>query len=342
MTRRSLVFTAPRTVAAAEEPLPSPGDGEVLVRAEVSAISAGTELLVYRGEAPADLPADETISSLRGPLRFPLRYGYAVVGRVSGAGGGVDPAWLGRRVFAFHPHESHFTARTADLHPVPDHLSSECAALLPNMETAVSMLMDGGAMIGEQVVVFGQGTVGLLTTALLARLPLASLVTVDAHALRRDWSVKSGARVSLDPAEPDLGDRLRAALQEDRIYPGADLAVELSGHPEALQQAIRAVGSDGRVLIGSWYGRRRADLDLGGRFHRSGIKLIGSQVSRLAPRWSGRWTTARRLRVAWSMLEQLQPANLVSHRIPFAEAASAYRLLDESPETAVQVMLEYE
>ena len=50
---------------------------------------------------------------------------------------------------------------------------------MPNMETAVNLLMDGQPLIGEQVVIFGQGVVGLLTTALLARLPLASLITLD-------------------------------------------------------------------------------------------------------------------------------------------------------------------
>ena len=62
---------------------------------------------------------------------------------------------------------------------MPADLPPQDAVLLPFMETAVSFVMDGQPLIGEQVVVFGQGVIGLLATRLLAEYPLASLVTVD-------------------------------------------------------------------------------------------------------------------------------------------------------------------
>ena len=141
--------------------------------------------MFYRGQAPTDLPVDETIAALAGEVGFPLKYGYAAVGRVVAVGAQVAPEWQDRLVFSFHPHESHFLASLAELMPVPPPVSPEEAAFLPNMETAVNFLMDGQPLIGEQVVIFGQGVVGLLTTALLARLPLASLVTLDRYPLRR-------------------------------------------------------------------------------------------------------------------------------------------------------------
>jgi threonine dehydrogenase-like Zn-dependent dehydrogenase len=96
------------------------------------------------------------------------------------------------------------------------------------------------------------------------------------------------------------------------------------------------------VVIGSWYGQKRPDLNLGGRFHRSRIRLISSQVSTLAPEWTGRWSKARRLQVAWCMLEQVRPARLITHRFPLTQAAQAYALLDQHPEEAIQVLLTYE
>jgi threonine dehydrogenase-like Zn-dependent dehydrogenase len=123
---------------------------------------------------------------------------------------------------------------------------------------------------------------------------------------------------------------------------GADLTYELSGNPAALDQAIAATGFSGRVVIGSWYGQKRADINLGGRFHRSRMRLISSQVSTLAPEWTGRWSKARRLQVAWRMLEQVQPAHLITHRFPLTQAAQAYALLDQHPEEAIQVLLTYE
>ena len=341
MMRRSLFFTAPGRVDVRDEVLPPPAAGEVVVQTIASAISPGTEMLVYRGQAPTDLAVDETISVLAGSFAFPLKYGYAAAGRVIDLGPGVDPAWRDRLVFAFHPHESHFVSPVGDLLLVPAGLDPEAALCLPNVETAVNFLLDGAPLIGEQVAVFGQGIVGLLTTALLARVPLASLITLDRYPLRREASLSLGAHASLDPSAPGTLAELQTHLQADRSYPGADLTYELSGAPAALDQAITATGFNGRVVIGSWYGQKRADLNLGGRFHRSRIRLISSQVSTLTPELMGRWTKARRLQVAWQMLREVKPVRFITHRFPLAEAAQAYALIDQQPGDCIQVILTY-
>jgi threonine dehydrogenase-like Zn-dependent dehydrogenase len=72
------------------------------------------------------------------------------------------------------------------------------------------------------------------------------------------------------------------------------------------------------------------------------MRLISSQVSHLHPRWRGRWSKARRLALAWTMLAKHNPAPLISHCFPLADAAAAYELLDERAETAVQPILQYE
>jgi alcohol dehydrogenase len=341
MRRRTLYFAAPGRVEAREEACEAPGPGQVLVRALVSAISAGTEMLVYRGQVPEEMAADETIAALAGRFAYPLKYGYALVGQVAAVGDGVESVWRDRLVFAFHPHESHFVTSTDHLTPIA--CAPEAAVFLPNLETAVNLLLDGKPLIGEEIVVFGQGVVGLLTTALLARMSPGRLVTVDPLPARRELSRSLGATASLDPTEPDLGGRVLAAFGRERPEPAADLAYELSGSPAALDQAIAVTGYSGRVVIGSWYGRKPVTLDLGGRFHRSKIRLIASQVSRIAPDLSGRWTTARRLRVAHDLLPALTAdlPRLITHDFPIERAEDAYRLLDQHPSETLQVLLRY-
>jgi 2-desacetyl-2-hydroxyethyl bacteriochlorophyllide A dehydrogenase len=339
--RLSLYFTAPYQVSVQEEPLPFPASDQVVIQTQVSAISPGTELLIYRDQAPTDVPVDETIPALAGDFGFPLKYGYAAVGQVIAWGADVAPEWHNRLVFVFHPHESHFLSSPAELIPVPPTISPEEAALLPSMETAVNFLMDGQPLIGEQVAVFGQGVVGLLTTALLAQFPLTRLVTLDRYVMRRERSLSLGAHASVDPSAPDALTELFSLLQERGPYAGVDLTYELSGDPTALDQAIAVTGYSGRVVIGSWYGQKRADLDLGGRFHRSRVRLISSQVSTIAPEWAGRWTKSRRLGVAWKMVQQVKPAQLITHRFPITQASQAYALLDQHPQEAIQVVLIY-
>lgn len=342
MERLSLYFTAPHQLEIREETVAPPAPDQVLVQSILSAISPGTEMLVYRGQVPAGMAVDDTIGALPGTFGYPLKYGYAIVGRVIAVGNQVERHWQDRLIFAFNPHESHFLARPADLVAVPGTLSPEVAVLLANMETAVSFLMDGHPLIGEQVAVFGQGVVGLLTTTLLAQLPLASLVTLDSYPLRRDWSRRLGAQVTLDPAEGNVLEQLRHHLQGDRPYAGADLIYELSGNPQALDQAIAVTGFNGRIVVGSWYGQKRASLNLGGAFHRGHMRLISSQVSHIAPQWGGRWSKSRRLGVAWELLARLIPSTIITHRFPFTDAEQAYRLLDQGPEKTIQIVLAFD
>ena len=298
--KQSLYFTSPGQVnirSVSSQTLPS---DHVLVQTRFSAISHGTEMLVFRGEAPKEMIADEAITALNGNLEYPLKYGYACVGEVIETGKSVDRAWIGRMVFAFNPHETRFCSRPKDLLPIPDDMTAEAALFLPNMETAIGVVMDGRPLIGERAAVFGLGIVGLLTTALLARHPLAKLVTTDSFALRRENALALGADVSLDAAAPNLEKQIREMLGPDD--PGADLCFELSGNPEALDRAIAVAGYDGRVVIGSWYGSKRARLDLGGRFHREHIRLLSSQVSTISPRLRGRWDKNRRFDLAWDMI----------------------------------------
>jgi 2-desacetyl-2-hydroxyethyl bacteriochlorophyllide A dehydrogenase len=337
----SVMFSGIREIQVTPNLLPPPESNQAQIHTRISAISSGTEMLLYRGQAPSDLPMDDTLDSLSGSFTFPFKYGYALVGEVTALGEAVDPDWLGKLVFSFHPHESCFNAPTETLIPIPAGISPEEAVFLPNMETAVNLVMDGHPQIGEKVIVFGQGIVGLLTTAMLTRFPLDQLIVVDLFPRRLEWSQTLGATACIEAGTPDLEHRLRTILEANHRYDGADLIFELSGDPHALNQAIATAGFGGRIVIGSWYGQKKAPLELGGRFHRARLQLFSSQVSSLAPELSGRWTKQRRLQTAWKHLRWVKPAQFITHRFPIKNAAEAYHLLDTTPDQVIQIVLEY-
>jgi len=339
--RLALVFSSPGYVRVDVESVPEPQPGQVLIRSRLSAISAGTEMLVYRGEFPDSLAVDETIASLGGRFAYPLKYGYALVGEVAASASQENKAWVGRRVFAFHPHESQFWAFPKELVSIPDGIENEWAIFYPNMETAVTLAMDGSPVLGEKVVVMGQGVVGLLTTALLSRYPLGGLITIDRYPLRRNMSTGLGIQASLDPLDPQFQQKLSDLLSVDVHYHRADLVYELTGNPLALDQAIQMAGFHGRVVVGSWYGTKPASLTLGEQFHRGRIQILSSQVSTLNPELRGRWNNARRTAFAWKFLGELQPHTWITHCFPIQQASEAYALLDKKPEETVQVVLTY-
>ncbi|QWC18176.1 zinc-binding alcohol dehydrogenase [Halorubrum sp. 2020YC2] len=335
MTERALVFTDEREVTVEETEATDPGANEVTVDAHLSAISSGTELLVYRGQAPSGIAADSSLETLNGDLSFPLQYGYALVGTVVDAGGNVDDAWVDREVIAFHPHQTRFTSTTDCLTPLPPDIERRAGALFPSAETATNFLLDGAPKLGERVVVFGAGVIGLCTIRLLAEFPLDSLVVVEPRASRRDLAREFGADEAVPPADVD-------ALFESVGDGHADLVYELSGRPDTLNDAIDVVGYDGRIVVGSWYGSKRSDLQLGGSFHRDRVDLISSQVSTIDPSLRGRWSKDRRTDTALDALRTIDHEALITDVIPFERAGDAYERLDEAPDGTIQVLLSYD
>ncbi|WP_049984222.1 zinc-binding alcohol dehydrogenase [Halorubrum sp. BV1] len=329
MTDAALAFTGPKTVEIREADVGEPAAGELRVDTRASAISAGTELLVYRDQTPSDVPVDETLDALDGEFSYPLRYGYAASGVVDAVGADVDSDWIGRSVFGFVPHQTRFVAEPDDVVTLPAGTPPAVGALLPSVETATNLVLDAAPRLGERVVVFGAGVIGLCVTRLLASFPLSSLVVVDPVERRRGLAAAMGA------------DRTERPETVDDAVGDADLALELSGQPDTLDDAIGAVGYDARIVVGSWYGAKRAPIDLGGRFHRDRIDLISSQVSTISPSLRGRWDRDRRFDEALGWLDRIDADELITHRIPFERAPEAYELLDSEATDAVQVILAY-
>ena len=348
MLRKTIYFTAPKQIELREEYLSAFGADEVLVETICSAISAGTEMLIYRGQFPSKVDAIDSIS--RG-LHYPTSYGYASVGRVTEIGKSVNVEWKNRLVFSFQPHTSHFITKPESLISIPDSLSPETACFLPNMETAVNLVQDGAPILGERVLVLGQGVIGLLTAALLKEFPLETLVTADHYPLRREASLALGITASLDPTMADFCEKALSHCHHVLIphrditelpkRGGFDLTFELSGNPATLNDAIALTAFSGRIVIGSWYGDKLASIDLGSVFHHSRIKLISSQVSTIAPELSARWDKSRRFQVALEALRRIQPQKWITHRFNISRAAEVYKLLDESPEQAIQVVFNH-
>lgn len=324
-----LWFTAPHCVDVKAITLPEPAPGQVLVKTVCSAVSAGTELLAFRGQLPRSIELDSTLASLQKAADYPLQYGYACTGEVQQLGEGVGADLLGCRVFSFQPHASHFLASPEQLMPIPDALSYEVAALLPNMETAVNLVHDGQPMLGERVVVLGQGVVGLLLTGILSRFPLQCLTVVEGRPDRQRLALELGADEVVTPeqAAADIKD--------------ADLIFEVSGQADALDLAVQISGYSSRVVIGSWYGNKTVSLDLGGAAHRNRVQLITSQVSTIAPGLSGRWTKQRRFNVAWHMLRTINVDKLITHSPSIHAAADLYQQLHEGEPGIVQAIFYY-
>ena len=327
-------FPAAGTAEIRTEPPQPVGPTDVRVCALVSGLSAGSELLVYRGHAPSDLPPD--LPTVEGDFRLPIKFGYANVGSVVEVGAEVSNLEVGDLVFAHHPHQTEYVVAAAFPIRLPTGLPAERGVFVANLETAATVVLDAHPRLEEAVLVVGQGIVGLLVTMLLKRVGARPIIAVDLHELRRDAAVRAGADHAVAP-----GDGVVRRVMELTGGRGVDVAIEASGSPAALQACVDTASFGGTVVVASWYGAREVKLALGGAFHRRRLRLVSSQVSTLDPTLSPRWSRDRRTELVQTLLTELPLENLISHRIPFSAAASAYELLDEKPEECLQVVFDY-
>jgi 2-desacetyl-2-hydroxyethyl bacteriochlorophyllide A dehydrogenase len=325
---RAVRFIAPYLVELAEVVVPEPTSGDVLVRAEYSGISSGTEMLAYRGELDSSVSRDETLSALEGSFEYPFTYGYSAVGTVEASRSDLAE---GERVFAFHPHQTRFIVSGDDVVRVGE-CDPRAATLFPLVETALQISLDAGVRYREVVAVLGLGPVGILTAILLTRSG-AVVVASDPKPWRREAAHACG----LEAVSPEaLGDAIHAAT----LGRGADVLVEATGNPEALGDSLGLLSAEGVAIVASWYGSKLVTLPLGAEFHRRRLEIRSSQVSTIGRR-AGRWDRRRRLETARGLLAELPLSLLSSHTFPFERVGEAYAALDRGDDGVVHVALAY-
>jgi len=300
---RALWYVAPGQAALRDEMTPVPGPGEVLVQTRYSALSRGTESLVFRGAVPASEHARMRAPFQAGAFPFPVKYGYAAVGTVTA---GPDDL-VGRAVFVLHPHQSAFVVPAEAVVALPAGVPLRRAVLAANMETALNALWDAAVLPGSRVAVIGAGTVGALVAWLAGHVAGAQVTAVDVRPERA---------------------AILSALGVGFAVPGnapadCDLVFHASATPEGLATAVAAAGDEATIVELSWYGDRAVMAALGGAFHSRRLRLIASQVGGVAPSMRARWPHRRRLAQAMALLVDARLDALLEPDVPFEDLPAA-------------------
>lgn len=301
-TAQALIYKAPRRAVIEGVGLLAANGGDpkayALVRTKWSAVSRGTERLVFEGRVPASEYARMRGPHQEGDFPFPVKYGYAAAGIVEDG----PPDLIGKDVFALYPHQDRFVIEAEALVPVPEAVPLRRAALAANMETALNALWDSEAGPCCRILIIGGGVVGLLVAALAARLPGASVCVADIDEGKRPITEKLGARFARPEETPGE----------------ADIVFHTSGASAGLELALQCAGFEARIVEMSWYGDASINVPLGGSFHSKRLTLQSSQVGHVAPRQRPRWPHARRLAAALSLLADPVFDALITEEVAFA------------------------
>lgn len=295
----ALWYAAPGRAEWRAETLPASATGHWRVRTLFSALSRGTESLVFHGKVPPGEYQRMRAPMMAGAFPFPVKYGYAAVGRVEH---GPKNA-IGKAVFALHPHQDLFDVAPDQTALLPDGVPPLRAILAANMETALNTLWDSGVTAGQRIAVIGGGVVGLLTGALAARLPGAEVTLVD-----------------LEPQRAALAQTLGMGFAAPQAAPqDCDVVFHASGVGAGLNTAIACAGDEATVVEMSWYGEGQIPVALGGAFHSRRLTLKASQVGKVAPNMRPRWSYGRRLAMALNLLRDERFDALLEPPIQAAE-----------------------
>lgn len=346
---RVVQFTGPRQVEVAEHVRADLPPGHLRVRTRYSGISAGTELTAYRGTNPYLTrtwdPEARLFRDGAAGIEYPVAgWGYSEVGEVVEVSpelaGTPGLPQAGDLVWGIWGHRSEGIVPAERMigHTLPTGLEPLAGAFARVGAIAYNAVLAGDIHVGEDVAVFGQGVIGLLTTR-LAQLNGARVTAVDALDGRLETAKRYGAQHTLNARTDAVAERIREAT----AGVGADLAIEISGVYPALHDALRSVAVGGRVVASGFYQGDGIGLRLGDEFHHNRVQLICSQIGGVPPQLSGRWTVERLQQTFLRLVAegQVDVTALVSHVVPAADAAEAYVLLDERPAEALQVVLEF-
>jgi len=298
---------------------------EVRVRTLYSAISRGTEALVFKGEVPSSQYEAMRAPFQEGQFPGPVKYGYASVGEVEEAPAHVPNDLAGRLVFCLFPHQDLYCVPASRVTPVPDDLPAGRAVLAANMETAVNVLWDARPLVGDRIVVIGAGVVGLLVAWLCGKIPGAAVTVVD-----------------INPAREVIAQELGLSFRtEAPPHANADLVIHASGQAEGLASALATAGIEATIVEASWYGTRPVVLPLGEDFHSRRLTLRSSQVGRLPPDRASRWNPQRRMTLALDLLRDPQLDTLISAESAFEDLPDVLARLSHDPAGALCHRIRY-
>ena len=297
MASKALWYVGKKRAELRDETVVAPANGELRVRAKFGALSRGTERLVFEGRVPESEFERMRAPFMAGTFPHPVKYGYSTVGTVEEGPGS------GGTVFVLHPHQSEFVVPEAAVAVVPDNVPPQRAVLAANMETALNAVWDGAPGPADRIAIVGGGVVGMLVARLCARMPGTSVTVVDVSFGRAELARALGAVFATPDAAPA----------------NCDVVFHASASAAGLATALRIAGEEAAVVEMSWYGAGDVAAPLGQAFHSRCLRLISSQVGKVAASHRPRWTYQQRMAAALALLDDGALDALIAPPVEFTD-----------------------
>ena len=326
---KHLVITGPKRAELEDQPVPALTDDGLLVRAEATAISTGTEIRAYRG-----IPVDEEGELLypSAPLSFPYENGYSMVGRVVDTGRMVDGFTKGDRVFVSEAHKEYASVAAAAALKLPDGVPTEHAVFLSILGVGQLALRKGSSAPGENVAIVGLGVIGLATVALCKAFRFRVL-GLDTDGRRLEVAKAMGIEVA-SPSDGAFDRRVLDWSGGD----GADMVVEAASTWRATRTAMDVARKGGTVVVVARHTDKPDFSPVSHPYFGKDLRLLTSYGYT-----DDRWDRMTSMRLMLDMLESgdLEVAPMLSHEFDWSEIPDVYRRMDEGDSELLGVVIRW-
>lgn len=322
---RELIARAQGVAEFRDYEIPELAPSQIRVQTKYAAAKHGTEMAFFKGYGISRGQYDDEYKLFRQEapeFQFPWPLGNTSVGTVVEAGSAVTRYSIGDTVFSYGPFRELHTWAEDKAWLLPESVPWQAACCLDPANFAVGAIRDGNVRLGDKVVVFGMGAIGICALQAARAAGAHFLVAVEPETSRRDLALELGADVVLDPAAVDVGLEVRHLT--DKV--GADVCIDYSGHYGALNQAIRAAAYRGTVVAGAFPGVYPAGLDFGAEAHFNRIKIVFSRSASEPNPDFPNWNESRLMEVAWRLLKggQINAKAIVQPVVEFDDLAREY------------------
>jgi alcohol dehydrogenase len=348
LSMKAAVFTGPGRIQLVQKPIPVVGPTDALVRITLTTI-CGTDVHILKGEYPVKPGLTighepvGVIEELGGAVTG-YRIGERVIagaitpcgqcasclgGQHSQCGGKAMGGWrFGNTIDGAQAEYLLVPNAMANLAPVPEYLTDEQVLFCPDiMSTGISGAESGRIRIGDTVVVFAQGPIGLCAT-LGARLQGATrIIAIDSLPSRLAMAHRLGADETINFREKDPV----AAVLEATGGKGADVAIEALGTQETFESCLRCLRPGGTLSsLGVYSGKLTLPLD-------AFAAGLGDHhiVTTLCP--GGKERMRRLMNVVGSGRADL--TEMITHRFPLDRITEAYDLFANQRDGVLKVAI---
>ncbi len=330
MKAPSVVFSEPKHLGLREMELPQPRSDQVGIRTVYSGISQGTERWVLTGRYDG---FDENRAQY-----YPCSPGYQAAGVVDVVGEAVTDLAVGDRVFApgtrftnpdhkypgpcMASHSGYLVAARGDVTKLAPEVDLAEAALYHMAGVSRHGVRLSKIEPGQLVVVIGLGMIGQMS-AQAARRMGARVIATDLIPLRLRAGAKYSADLVVDARTESLEDVVRAEAPN-----GADVVIDTTGNSQMFGRCVGLIRREGRITLQGYYPERIA-ID----FHAAHIQR---PTVAFPCGWDDEFNDELAADIARGRVA-IEP--LVTHRIPYTDAATAYELVLEHPEQSIAIVL---